>query len=47
VQLQLAREPLPPPRLVLARKPTLDLSYDDIALDSYQHHPFIKLPVAV
>jgi thymidylate synthase len=47
VKTQLAREPLPPPRLVLADKKTLDMTFDDIRLDNYQHHPFIKFPVAV
>jgi thymidylate synthase len=47
VKTQLAREPLPPPTLRLANKPTLELTYDDIKLESYQHHPFIKFPVAV
>jgi thymidylate synthase len=47
VKTQLAREPLPLPRLRLAARPTLDLRYDDIALENYQHHAFIKLPVAV
>ncbi len=44
---QLAREPLPLPRLVLAAKPTLELAFEDIQLEGYQHHPFIKFPVAV
>ena len=47
VQQQLARTPLPLPRLVLADKPMLDLRFDDISLDNYQHHAFIKFPVAV
>jgi len=47
VKTQLAREPFPPPRLVLADKPTLAMTFDDVALEGYQHHPFIKLPVAV
>jgi thymidylate synthase len=47
VKIQLARDPLPPPRLVLADKPALDLTFDDIHLESYQHHPFIKFDVAV
>jgi thymidylate synthase len=47
VKLQLAREPLPLPRLVLADKPVLAQRYEDIALEGYQHHPFIKFPVAV
>jgi len=44
---QLERTPFPLPRLVLADKPVLDQRYDDIALEGYQHHPFIKFPVAV
>jgi len=47
VKLQLAREPFALPRLVLADKPVLAQRYEDIALEGYQHHPFIKLPVAV
>jgi thymidylate synthase len=47
VRIQLAREPLPPPRLVLADKPTLAMAFDDIRLEGYEHHPFIKFPVAV
>jgi thymidylate synthase len=47
VKIQLAREPLPSPRLVLADKPALALTFDDIRLENYQHHPFIKFEVAV
>jgi thymidylate synthase len=47
VKIQLAREPYPPPRLVLANKRTLEMSFEDITLENYQHHPFIKFPVAV
>jgi len=47
VKTQLAREPLALPRLVLADKPVLELTYEDISLVGYQHHPFIKFPVAV
>ncbi|HEY3801207.1 MAG TPA: thymidylate synthase [Kofleriaceae bacterium] len=47
VKIQLAREPFPLPKLVLANKPTLEMTYDDIRLDGYQHHAFIKFPVAV
>nr|HEX4314401.1 thymidylate synthase [Kofleriaceae bacterium] len=47
VTTQLAREPLPLPKLVLAAKPTLEMRFEDVALDGYQHHAFIKLPVAV
>ena len=47
VKTQLAREPLPPPRLVLANKPTLEMTFDDVQLEGYQHHAFIKFPIAV
>ena len=47
VKLQLERTPFALPRLVLADKPVLAQRYEDIALEGYQHHPFIKLPVAV
>ena len=47
VKIQLAREPYPLPRLVLADKPTLAMTFDDIRLEGYQHHAFIKFPVAV
>jgi thymidylate synthase len=47
VRIQLDREPFPPPRLVLADKPVLAQRYDDIALEDYRHHPFIKFAVAV
>jgi thymidylate synthase len=47
VKTQLAREPFPLPKLVLADKPTLEMKYEDIQLEGYQHHPFIKFPVAV
>lgn len=47
VRKQLDREPLALPRLVLADKPVLTQRFEDIALEGYQHHPFIKFPVAV
>src|SRR3954471_16290059 len=47
VRLQLERAPFPLPRLVLADKPVLEQRFEDIALEGYQHHPFIKFPVAV
>jgi len=47
VKIQLEREPHPLPRLVLAAKPTLELTFEDISLEGYQHHPFIKFAVAV
>jgi len=47
VKLQLAREPFALPRLVVADKPVLAQRYEDIVLEGYQHHPFLKFPVAV
>ncbi len=47
VKIQLSREPMPAPKLVLADKPTLEQTFDDIKLEGYQHHAFIKFPVAV
>jgi thymidylate synthase len=44
---QLRREPLPLPRVTIAKKPFSELRFEDIELHGYQHHPFIKLPVAV
>jgi thymidylate synthase len=45
----LAREPFPPPRLVLnpAVRSLFDFGYDDIRIEDYQCHPAIKAPVAV
>ena len=47
--LQLSREPLPLPKLVIARKPEsiFDYKFEDFAIEGYEHHPHIKAPVAV
>lgn len=47
--LQLSREPYPPPRLVIRRRPEtiFGYRYEDFEFVSYQHHPAIKAPVAV
>ncbi len=47
VKTQLERTPFPLPRLVLADKPVLEMRFEDVALENYQHHAFIKFPVAV
>jgi thymidylate synthase len=47
LQQQLARQPLPLPRLVLAPKPVLAMQPGDIRLKEYQYHPGIKFEVAV
>ncbi len=47
--LQLSRDPLPLPRLVLRRRPDsiFDYRYEDFELVGYQAHPPIRAPVAV
>jgi len=49
VDLQLARGPYPPPRLVIHRKPQslFDYAYEDFEIADYQCHPPIRAPVAV
>jgi thymidylate synthase len=47
VKLQLERAPFPLPRLVLADKPVLEQRFEDVGLEGYQHHAFIKFAVAV
>jgi thymidylate synthase len=48
-RLQLEREPLPPPRLVLNPevRSVFDFRVEDIAIEGYQAHPAIKAAVAV
>ena len=47
--LQLARTPLPAPRLVLRRRPPsiFEYRYEDFEFVNYQHHALIRAPVAV
>ncbi|HUO96455.1 MAG TPA: thymidylate synthase [Steroidobacteraceae bacterium] len=49
VELQLAREPLPLPRLEIRRRPPtlFEYVYEDFAVLDYRHHAPIKAPVAV
>ena len=47
VKQQLERTPYPLPRVRIAQKPLFELGFDDIQLEGYQHHPFIRFPVAV
>ncbi len=49
VDTQLAREPLPLPKLVIARKPAsiFDYRYEDFSFAGYHPHPAIKAQVAV
>ena len=46
---QLARAPLPQPKLVIRRRPPtiFDYDYEDFEFVNYQHHAAIKAPVAV
>jgi thymidylate synthase len=47
--LQLSREPGPPPRLCIRRRPAAlaEYCYEDFEIIGYQAHPAIKAPVAV
>jgi thymidylate synthase len=47
VKTQLERTPFALPRLVLADKPVLEMAFEDVVLENYQHHAFIKFAVAV
>ena len=47
MRLQLEREPYPLPQVKIAEKNIFDLGVEDVELVNYQHHPFIKFPVAV
>ncbi len=49
VATQLSRTPLPPPRLVIKRKPAsiFDYEFEDFEIADYQSHAAIKAPVAV
>jgi thymidylate synthase len=48
-QLQLSREPLPLPQLVIKRRPAsiFDYVFEDFEFAGYQSHPAIKAPIAV
>jgi thymidylate synthase len=44
---QLKRKPLPLPKLIIAKKPIDELTFEDFELVGYQHHEPIKFEVAV
>ncbi len=44
---QLARDPLPLPKLKIAKKPFWKLKFEDFELVNYTHHPPIKFPIAI
>ena len=49
VDLQLTREPLPLPKLLIKRRPpsVFDYRFEDFELEGYHAHPSIKAPIAV
>jgi len=47
LKTQLLREPLPLPQVRLRKRPFFEVQFEDIELENYQHHPFIKFPIAV
>lgn len=47
IKMQLDRNCLPLPQLKLNKKPVSEIKFEDIELVNYQHHPFIKFPIAV
>lgn len=44
---QLKRQPKQLPQVVVAKKPVLEVTFEDIQLLNYQHDSFIKFPIAV
>jgi len=48
-RLQLTREPLPLPKLIIHKKPAsvFDYKFEDFEVSGYQSHPAIKAPIAV
>ncbi|GAA5217033.1 thymidylate synthase [Corallincola platygyrae] len=48
-KLQVTREPLPLPKLVIKRKPAsiFDYKFEDFEIQGYESHPHIKAPVAI
>lgn len=47
LKLQLKREPLPLPKLIIKKKPIDELVFDDFEIVGYQYHERIKFEVAV
>jgi len=47
IRRQLDRDPLPPPRLILADKPVLAQTFEDVAIEGYRHHEPIRFEVSV
>lgn len=47
LKAQMERAPFALPRVFIADKKLFDLVFEDFRLENYQHHPFIKFPIAV
>ncbi len=47
LERQLSRTPYALPTVRVAKKPVDEVEFADIALENYQHHPFIRFKVAV
>ncbi len=47
LKLQLSRTPKKLPRIEVANKPVLEITFEDIKLVGYEHYPFIRFPIAV
>lgn len=47
LEKQLQRDPYSLPQVRIEDKPFWELKFEDIVLENYQHHPFIKFEVAV
>lgn len=47
LKLQLQRTPNPLPHVRIAQKGIFDLKFEDFGLLNYQHHGFIKFPIAI
>ncbi|HDR05353.1 MAG TPA: thymidylate synthase [Candidatus Marinimicrobia bacterium] len=47
IKKQCSRQPLPLPKIAIACKPILELTFEDIHLIDYQSHPRLKFEVAV
>jgi thymidylate synthase len=47
LKMQIEREAFPLPQVRIAQKPLAEIRFEDIVLEGYQHHPFIRFEVAV
>jgi len=47
LKVQLERNPLPLPKVRVSKKSVLEVQFEDVELLNYQHHDFIKFPIAV